>query len=482
MHTPFFVYSLTLYFVIIVTAEIKIVDSGIGIFNPDDTALVFYVAVKNICKDDLELSVNMVQCCEVIGPDDSDCNSMTLIGGDMGVLPSKQIKNLTLIYPNLYLYNRHGKCTIEVIYRNQLKKREISADIHFDTTETCDGNEQKRECETIDLDYRENCNPVDCLVKYSGIISYFNPECKRCQKVPVCNSKIEGCFPDVAYSPYNNECGDLNIPFSRKDLKEMEHYPLDNRLSMINAICHYGTVTSYGECLCNPGWITSTNDEGVYEPSVAQHHLCNIQVGDWNCVNKSRIRITAILLSVLAITIISKLLLLMCLMTWCYRHFRGPEKTCAQTLDPNDPSIILCEAFDSQDKCHCHDLKTQRSSHKKPVKLHSQTVNISYYPCSPSAFSSMRTSMGSSKYSKSEPTIELSNTSTSATISLLDDDSEDSDSTGTLFCEDELRGGVAYGTYCEVDNDKESGEDAEEVEEEEDGNVDEVSQENTKTE
>lgn len=260
------IYGLVLWtslFSVIANGEITILNKGIDFIKEDDIAIIFYITVKNICKDDLDLSVNMVQCCEITHPDDIDCNSMLVMGGNMGILPSLYVKNLTLIYSNMYIFNRRGVCSIEVAYRNQLKKKGIRLDIHFDTIKSCLRNPPKDECETIDLDFKENCNPVDCLIKYSGTTSYFNPECKSCQKVPLCNLKTDGCFPDVAYSPYCNECIDLNIPILKKDLEITENRAPDiNQTTIINAICHYGKVTESGECLCNNGWITNTNDEG----------------------------------------------------------------------------------------------------------------------------------------------------------------------------------------------------------------------------
>jgi len=199
----------------------------------------------------------------------------------------------------------------------------------------------------------------------------------------------------------------------------------------------------------------------MYEPGVAQHHLCNIQVGDWNCVNKSRIRVTIILIALLAITIISKVLLLMCVLTWCYRHFRKPDQTCARQLDPDDPSVVLCEDLDNLDKCLCYGINQEQN--KRGKNLHEQTVNVSYYPFASSPFSSGKTSSKSSrKYSSS-------NTTTSAVISFAEgeESSEESGNTNqTLYCDDEINDQVAYGVYCGIADDEEDDEEEEEEESE----------------
>ncbi|KAH1028761.1 hypothetical protein HUJ05_002091 [Dendroctonus ponderosae] len=191
---------------------------------------------------------------------------------------------------------------------------------------------------------------------------------------------------------------------------------------------------------------------GMYEPGVAQHHLCNVQIGDWNCVNRSRIRITAILIAIFAVTVVSKVLLLMCVMTWCYKHFRQSGKACVKDLNPESTSIVLCEELEAFEKCLCCETDENHENPRKSKTLHSQTVNVSYFPCSPSVFSSMRTSTDSTKYSiKSGPSRDLSNTSSSAVISFPDgQSSQDSDSNEILFCEDETSNDIAYGVYCGV--------------------------------
>lgn len=62
------------------------------------------VTLENVCGKELEILVNMVHCCETTsGVHESDCKSMFLIGGDMGLLEAKSIRNITLIYPNLVI-------------------------------------------------------------------------------------------------------------------------------------------------------------------------------------------------------------------------------------------------------------------------------------------------------------------------------------------------------------------------------------------
>ncbi|XP_030753298.1 uncharacterized protein LOC115880258 [Sitophilus oryzae] len=437
-------------------SEISVLDSGTAPIEEDDIVMVFFATVKNICQDDLELSVSMAQCCETMSSGETDCSSMTLIGGDMGTLSSGYTKNLTLLYPNIYLYNRRGVCTVLITYRNQFKKKEITTDISFDTRKDC-ASTHKETCFTFDLDYKQNCNPVDCLIKYSGGASYFSSDYNLCQKVPMCISKSNGEFPEKAYSPYSNECIDLNNSISKNDLEEIgtTRSLLGNQMTIVNAICHYGSVTENGDCVCRDGWTTDTSDEGMYEPNVSQRHLCNIEQGDWNSVNKKRVRITTILIAIFAITIISKVLLLMCVMTWCYKHFKAPEKMCGRQLDPDDKNLVLCEDIETFSKCACcnteENIEAEPTPSNKPSrKLHSQTVNVSYYSCSPSAFSSNKSTASSRISCNTDQSIELNNTTSSASISFPQGE-ESEESEEICFGGDGNSEDIAYGVYCSMD-------------------------------
>ncbi|KAJ8931238.1 hypothetical protein NQ314_015882 [Rhamnusium bicolor] len=103
----------------------------------------------------------------------------------------------------------------------------------------------------------------------------------------------------------------------------------------------------------------------------------------------------------------------MCILNWCYKHFRSQKKTCAHELDPYDETIIMCENLESYEQCLCDIPPENRKAHA----LKSETVNVSYYPCAPSGFSSIRASTESEKGKfslKSEQSILLSNTTSSS--------------------------------------------------------------------
>lgn len=57
--------------------------------------------LENTSGNDFQITVNMIRCSDTTSTHESDCNYMYLIGGEMGILGSKLIRNISLIYPNL---------------------------------------------------------------------------------------------------------------------------------------------------------------------------------------------------------------------------------------------------------------------------------------------------------------------------------------------------------------------------------------------
>lgn len=103
----------------------------------------------------------------------------------------------------------------------------------------------------------------------------------------------------------------------------------------------------------------------------------------------------------------------MCILNWCYKRYRyKKDQICSDKLDPDKEEIVLCQDLKEVEECVCEE-KPKRNSHI----LETQTVNVSYYPCMPSAFSSFHSSMESDKCNKcclnSEESIILSKTTSS---------------------------------------------------------------------
>ncbi|KAJ8924810.1 hypothetical protein NQ315_000964, partial [Exocentrus adspersus] len=383
-------------------------DSGIGCIDDDDIAMIFYITLENQSDMNFEVSACMAQCCDTTKPNEMDCNFMSLIGGDMGVLPAKDARNITLIHPNLYLKNRQGQCTVNLRYRNERAVRQRMARIEF---KTLSPNQEGCDCASVDMDATENCRPVDCVVKYSGTRNYFDSRRMECTFVTQCISPPNQCAPETGYSIAVNNCTNLNRTIGKQELHMLDSNRSETSQCVTcpfnNIVCHHGSLDTNGQCECDTGWITSP-DEEIFVPTVLTYHMCNVETGAWNCLNKGRIKTTTILIAVFAVTIASKILILMCILNWCYKRYKSKrDLICSDKLDPDRDDIILCDDLREFEECLCEEPPKRRQHLLEP-----QTVNVSFYPCLPSAFSSVLASSESEK--RSEESIVLSKTTSSS--------------------------------------------------------------------
>ncbi|KAI4470270.1 hypothetical protein MML48_1g04614 [Holotrichia oblita] len=304
--------------IILVENKIIIEDANIAAVSHDDIGMIFYIALHNTDSCGYRIYTRMIRCVEEVEAADRECEMMQLLGGDMGEIKSQCYKNITLLYPNMYLHNRKGYCIIAIKFiseDNQVleKKTNISFNTYIGTknrvhlTNGVDKTMGRTSCESVDLDPFQNCAPVDCHMKYLGTRSFFNRKWKRCQKVPVCVYDIEKDLPDVGYTPITNKCIDLERCIKKSDLQPLENkyqeLGEDNSYSlMLTAInCHNGRINNEtGLCDCNPGWSSANFDK---EPTLFSVHMCNIELSSWYDTNRSEITFVAFVIAVMAVAI-----------------------------------------------------------------------------------------------------------------------------------------------------------------------------------
>ncbi|CAH1112634.1 unnamed protein product [Psylliodes chrysocephalus] len=402
--------------------DLEIIDAGILPIQEDDMAIIFYLTLKNQCDKNLEISVTMNECCDQSKLDENNCN-MYLIGGYMGILKMMETRNVTLINPNLYTFFRKGTCSISVLYRSSKFERVLTKIIDFQTNSSEEGRDI---CPTCDTDPADNCNQVDCVIKYFGERSYFNPTTKECENVPIClNDPTRDPNELIGYSWLTNNCLNLNNSVTKYDLEYLENNLADSSendmILMNNVICHHGELGTDGDCLCAGTWRTSLFEDDVYEPSLFLYHMCNIEPGGWNCVNRNRIEATALIIAILSFTVATKVLILMCILNWCYKHFKKSKKSviCTENPDDFDKSLIMSDySKDSSSRCICSDLKKTRFS-----TMSKENVDISYYPGG-RAGGIQYCAKSESVVKGPDYSIHLSNSSSSGTVQSIETESD----------------------------------------------------------
>lgn len=67
----------------------------------------------------------------------------------------------------------------------------------------------------------------------------------------------------------------------------------------MNVRCHNGNYdNNTGTCKCLDGWTSEEYDKEDFEPSLSIYHMCNMATGTWHDIDKSRIRLTALIIAV----------------------------------------------------------------------------------------------------------------------------------------------------------------------------------------
>ncbi|KAF2900974.1 hypothetical protein ILUMI_05220 [Ignelater luminosus] len=297
--------------------KITIKDAGVATLSRGDVGMIFYITLQNIANFKYYINVRMIKCCETFGDSDMDCQLMHLMGGDMGLLYPNITKNISLLYPNMYLHNRKGQCLISVKYASDRNASSaLQQQIAFNTF-ICEtrvnpvlrGYYNKYEytrCKSVDEDPLDKCEPINCHMKYLGSRNYFNRKWRRCQKVPICIADPDKDLPDVSYLPISNMCRDLEDLISVQDLKHLDKgieqkYWESHQTPELSANlrCHHGQLSNEtGFCVCDEGWMSAPLDKDQYEPSLSIYHMCNIEIGTWNGVNSTKVKMTALVIAI----------------------------------------------------------------------------------------------------------------------------------------------------------------------------------------
>ncbi|XP_074103296.1 uncharacterized protein LOC141530199 isoform X2 [Cotesia typhae] len=274
--------------------DIEITDSGIYPIKRLDTGMTFYVQLNNRGNHPVVVRSQMINCCEIITPDDVDCEHIRLIGDHVGILPPGK-SNVTLVWPTLYLHDRRGECEIGITYNtdgsSNLLRQKISFDTYVSNQSVPDilkgyyeASEVKR-CASVDEDSLDSCQPVKCLVKYSGKRNFFNKSLRRCQ-------------PMFVWVPDSGETADSNI------------------------ICHNGRQDNVtGMCICEEGW--STHQIDSLESTTESIHMCNFKTSSFSRVTNTGYSTTSLV--ILTVIIVSLLFfVLCCVMTLVTQDYSSP--------------------------------------------------------------------------------------------------------------------------------------------------------------
>lgn len=295
MCTLFIILALVYFNIPIHSHDIEVMNSGIMTLSKDDMVLVLFITIHHHGGKARNIMATMVDCCEKINDEDTDCDIIQVFGEHLGFVQPGSILNVTFLYPNIYAFNRKAFCTIDIWNRGESggdEANRIRHRVDFDTTLRSSPDKipphlkgmynpnRIPKCETTDLDPFDGCNPVDCQIKYSGLRNFYNRKRKRCQKVPECIGDPNKELPDIVYVPTSNTCRNLEEPASSEDIldlinKNYETNSKDLDGKSMNIQCHHGEVdVRTGLCVCDPGWTSEPFDLDEYNQGAQIYLMC----------------------------------------------------------------------------------------------------------------------------------------------------------------------------------------------------------------
>jgi len=278
-----------------------ITSAGVLPYKHYETGMIMYASLRNEYSYDLKLTPTVDDCCEIFYTNEATCSHINVMMSPLSYLPAHSSANITFLYPTMFPHNRRGACRVSILYKvkGSTTSKVLDYLFNFNTYLPDQGTIKgswrtfKTQCRTPDLNPFDNCNPVDCQMKYLSSRTYFSEPFQLCIPGPNCVFKKcdKGC-PDIIYEPLSNTCQDLSLGISEDDLRtfhgsdlnvgaEAEEHVNDetlwhHRLAVKNIKCHHGRLNRKTSiCDCSLGWTSTPFDWEQYVPSNSYYHMCN---------------------------------------------------------------------------------------------------------------------------------------------------------------------------------------------------------------
>ncbi|XP_055849429.1 uncharacterized protein LOC129914280 isoform X1 [Episyrphus balteatus] len=179
-----------------------------------DIGLIFDINLINTANEEKELLEYHIhsekECCINLTETTTSSNAGKIVGGSFGLIEPGEMKTVSVIWPTIDIFNRVGHCDIIISSTNNVKNEEkhFTQQLLFDTRfQQIDptGTTFKRrtdyhECSNWDMNFLNNCTPVNCESKYFGRRNFYNTTTKMCEPAARCDGENQ------VYDIYSNEC------------------------------------------------------------------------------------------------------------------------------------------------------------------------------------------------------------------------------------------------------------------------------------
>lgn len=230
-----FIYLFPYLFLYDVQASINVLDSGILPLEKNSVGIQFYLDIGNEDRfNSCVLRTWSKKCC-LTDSEKEDCDTMLVYGVNTDYIKPKNIETLIYVYPCIYQHDQVGYCDFVLesqCGKDSTRHKEVIK-VPFDTRISRGKKSTKgllinyityqksKVCQSIDQDSLNNCEPINCNLKYSCSRPFFDNNLQRCVDAAICEGDPDKDLPDIVYVPNSNICRDLESPLTSEDIYQL---------------------------------------------------------------------------------------------------------------------------------------------------------------------------------------------------------------------------------------------------------------------
>lgn len=230
-----FIYLFPYLFLCEVLSTIKVFDNGILPLEKKSVGIQFFLDIENEDRWNSCVVRTWTKKCCLTDSDKEDCDTILVYGVNVDYVKPKDRETLIYVYPCIHQHDQVGYCDLILesqCGRSNARHKEV-INIPFDTRITRGKRDAKnllinyiadqnsKECESIDQDSLNNCEPINCNIKYSSRRPFYDYNLQRCVEAAICEGDPDKDLPDIVYIPISNVCRDLESPLTSEDIYEL---------------------------------------------------------------------------------------------------------------------------------------------------------------------------------------------------------------------------------------------------------------------
>lgn len=227
------IYFLVFYLIYDVIATINVLNKGVVPLEKKSVGIQFFIDIVNEDRiQNCRVHCWAKRCC-LNDTEKTDCSVMKIFSGSTYNVKPKDRETIMNVYPTIIQHDLVGYCEFILNSRCGRSIRNIRRFVYipFDTRisiwtkshllKSYIDDQKRANCDSLDENSLNECQPVFCDHKYAGVRSFYNVRQKKCIPATTCISATGKDMPDLVYVPISNICRDLENPLSVKDVYDI---------------------------------------------------------------------------------------------------------------------------------------------------------------------------------------------------------------------------------------------------------------------